>query len=132
MRINHIALVCSSEEKANTFYKDLLGLEKIRTFNVPSNISHKVFNSEKQYKVIVYSNNEVKIEVFIDEKSIIGQTSIPHLCIEVRDRERLISKCKKLGIYFQKIPKEDSFYLFIRDSDGNLFEIKEEMKGMVE
>ncbi|MCP2604666.1 VOC family protein [Candidatus Aminicenantes bacterium AH-873-B07] len=125
MEINHIALICSSEEVADKFYKNFLGLNKIRTFIVSSNMAYKIFNFIREYKVILYSNNQIKIEVFIDEEYKGNKNSISHICIEVKSREELISKAKKFGIHYLKIPKQDSFYLFIRDHDGNLFEVKE-------
>ena len=125
MRINHIALINDSEKKANKFYQDFLGLKKLRTFKVSSDMASQIFNSKKEYKIIVYSSNQVKIEVFIDEEYKGSKNSIPHICIEVENREKLISKAEKMGIDYLKIPKQDSFYLFIRDYNGNLFEIKE-------
>ncbi len=125
MKINHIALVNDSEKKADKFYQDFLGLKKLRTFKVSSDMASQIFNLKKEYKIIVYSNNQVKIEIFIDEEYKGERNSIPHVCIEVEDREKLISKAEEMGIDYSKIPKQNSFYLFVRDYNGNLFEIKE-------
>ena len=125
MKINHIALINDSEKKADKFYQDFLGLEKLRTFKVSSGMVFQIFNLKKEYKIIVYSKNQIKIEVFIDEEYKGDRNSIPHVCIEVENREKLISKAEKMGIDYLKIPKQNSFYLFIRDYNGNLFEVKE-------
>ena len=49
-----------------------------------------------------------------------------HTCLIVEDRIRLIEKAKKLNVKVIQVPRKnsDGFYLFLKDSYGNLFEIK--------
>ena len=75
--------------------------------------------------IFVYSRNKTKIEIFIIENVQVMRSHIPHLCIELEDRDDLIMKCMQKKAEVIKIPKEDSYYLFIRDFDGNLYEIKQ-------
>jgi catechol 2,3-dioxygenase-like lactoylglutathione lyase family enzyme len=120
-----MALINNSEEKADKFYKEFLGLNKLRCFEVSAEMAQKIFNLKVNYKVIVYSNDQFRVEIFIDEKYKGDKNSIPHVCIEVKDREKLILKAEKMGIDYTKIPKQNSYYLFIRDYNGNLFEVKD-------
>ncbi|MFQ6083079.1 MAG: VOC family protein [Candidatus Aminicenantia bacterium] len=128
MILNHIALVSSSEIKADKFYKDVLGLEKTRKFSVPKNLAKQIFNLNKEYQVIVYSHDNLKIEVFIGEEELRNNLPLRHIGLEIEDREALIAKCQAMNIKAIKVPKGNSFYLFIKDDDDNLFEIKEKSK----
>ena len=41
--LNHIALSCMLEENADRFYIELLGYEKLRHFDVPPELTEKIF-----------------------------------------------------------------------------------------
>jgi len=125
MILNHAAIMCSSEEKAEMFYKGIFEMEKIKEFIVQKDLAKRVFSIDKELKAIVYSRNKARIEIFIIENVQVMRSHLPHLCIEVEDREDLIKKCMQKKAEVIKIPKEDSYFLFIRDFDGNLFEIKQ-------
>ena len=49
---------------------------------------------------------------------------IDHACLAVDKLEALLQKCRKMGIEIVQIPKGDATITFIKDYDGNLFEIK--------
>ena len=126
MRLKHVALVCSSEKRCDKFYKNLLGLKKIGTKNIPSSLSKQIFNIDSQYKIINYANNAVHFEIFISRaKNQMGKR-IEHVCLEVGNAKTFLDRCRSSGITINQIEKEDKSLIFIRDDDGNLFEIKEE------
>ncbi len=126
MRLKHVALVCSSEKRCDKFYENLLGLKKIGTKNIPSSLSKQIFNIDSQYKIINYANNAVHFEIFIGRaKNQMGKR-IEHVCLEVGDAKTFLDRCRSSGITINQIEKDDKSLIFIRDDDGNLFEIKEE------
>ena len=124
MILNHVAIECSSDKRVEAFYKEILGMKKIKDFIVQRSTSQRVFHIDKEFRAMVYSRDNVTMEIFINENRVIADEQIPHLCLEVEDREELIVKCEKNHLEVIKIPKENGYLLFIRDFDGNLFEIK--------
>jgi catechol 2,3-dioxygenase-like lactoylglutathione lyase family enzyme len=124
MRLNHIALVCSSEQSADDFYKDVLGLRKIRSFVLSNDLAFQVFGTDREYLVLVYGNDQFTAEVFIDDSSPERDTSLEHVCLEVKEREEFIRRCEAMHLEVNRIPKGDTLLTFVKDYDGNLFEIK--------
>ncbi len=125
MQLNHVALFCASEEKSDLFYMHILGLEKAGTKQVPRALAKDIFDLDREYKIINYANKEIKFEIFIRESHTFPEKGVDHTCIEVENRESFLKRCAENGAEIRKIPKGDSFLVFIKDFDGNLFEIKE-------
>ena len=125
MVLGHVGLRCGSEENSDRFYKDLLGLEKSRTKTLPAFLSKSIFDIDAELNIINYLNEDLHFEIFIIERSKDSSRQIGHLCLEVDDLNDFLNKCKVLGVEAARIPKSDKTLTFIRDFDGNLFEIKE-------
>ena len=126
MQIGHIALVSSSEEKANRFYMDGLGLKELRSMVIPAALSKSLFGIDQELKVIDFGDERIKFEVFIlKNEGSVPLRKLDHTCLEVEDREALLIKWKRLGFEVLQVPKGDSLVIFLKDGDGNLFEIKE-------
>ena len=49
----------------------------------------------------------------------------PSACSYQKDKKSFIEKCRAGGCEINLVPRGDYFLTFIRDFDGNLFEIKE-------
>lgn len=125
MRLNHVALVCGSEQNADVFYKDVLGLRKIKSFLLSNDLARQIFGIDREYRVVVYGNDRFTAEVFIDDRSPERDTSLEHTCLEVKDREEFVKRCEAMHVEVNRIPKGDALLTFVKDFDGNLFEIKE-------
>lgn len=126
MRIGHVALASSSEEKANRFYRDGLGLKVLRSTTLPASLSRSLFGIDREFQVIDFGNEEMKFEVFIEgNEGEIPLRKLDHVCLEIEDREVLLRKCEALGFEVLRVPKGDSLVIFLKDGDRNLFEIKE-------
>ena len=125
MRLKHMALVCSSEEKSDKFYESLLGLIKVRSKMIPSTLSKQIFNLDSELKIIDYAVDEIHFEVFINNQKVADDKKIEHVCLEVDNLESFLNKCNDMAVKILQIPKEEGFLTFISDYDGNLFEIKE-------
>jgi catechol 2,3-dioxygenase-like lactoylglutathione lyase family enzyme len=119
-----VALVCSSQKKSDRFYKDLLGLETSEPRNLPISLSKAIFNVDAPLIMINYRNETVHFEIFITGNSKRGVNPIAHVCIEIDNLETFLKKCDDLKVEVSRIPKGDRSLTFIRDFDGNLFEIK--------
>jgi len=125
MKLHHAAVVCSSEQKADQFYKTVLGLKKIKQSTLNKDLTEQVFNRARECHVILYGNKDFSIEVFVLGQA--AEKSVPyvHLCLEVKDREAFAERCQETGLLVNRVPKGDSLLFFVEDYDGNLFEIKE-------
>ena len=124
MILQHVALVCTSEEKSDKFYQDLLGLKKSEPKTLPSALSKSIFNLDSELVIINYLNEHLHFEIFITDRSQDSTRQIEHYCLEVGNLEDFIDKCRMLGVELAQIPKGDRTLTFIKDFDGNLFEIK--------
>jgi catechol 2,3-dioxygenase-like lactoylglutathione lyase family enzyme len=125
MRLQHIALVCSSENECDRFYQEVLGLEKMESKKLPSELSNQIFKIDKECQILNYGSHEIKFEIFIAAKGCSEYKTMEHICIEVYDRNLFIQKCSKMNVEVLQIPRGESILVFIKDYDENLFEIKE-------
>jgi catechol 2,3-dioxygenase-like lactoylglutathione lyase family enzyme len=124
MLLRHVALTCSSEKKSDRFYINLLGLEKSEPKILPMTLSRAIFNVDTELMMINYQGEEILFEIFITGHLINDARQIEHVCLEVDDQKGFLNKCRDLGVEVLQIPKGDRTLTFIRDYDGNLFEIK--------
>ena len=124
MQLKHIALVCSTAEKADRFYKDVLGLKKINEKTIPATLSNEIFNVNAKLKIVNYTNDTLHFEIFISDTHRIETNRIDHVCIEVDNLEAFLEMCRKMEIEIVQIPKGAAILTFVKDFDGNLFEIK--------
>ena len=129
MRLHHVAVESRSEENADRFYKGILGLRRIKTSLLHKELSREIFDITRECQIILYGNENLTVEVFVLGLDWEKSVSFEHICIEVEDREGLMTRCRAEGLKVKEIPKGDSLLTFIADFDGNLFEIKEIKKG---
>lgn len=128
MKVEHIAIGYNSEEEADRFFINLLGLKKGRSKLVSADLMNDFFGVKDEYKFIIYSGNQTTFEVFITNDKSRVQDIFTHSCIIVENRDELLTKASSMGYDIVKVPRKDGngYYLFIRDSFRNLYEIKEE------
>jgi catechol 2,3-dioxygenase-like lactoylglutathione lyase family enzyme len=127
MYLKHVGLTCGSEKKADAFYSNLLGLTKSEPKILTPDLSKAIFDLDTELVMINYFNEHVHFEIFIaghtkDHKG--NSQKIEHTCIEVNNMEAFLEKCRSLNVDVARIPKGEKTLIFIKDFDGNLFEIK--------
>ena len=120
----HTALVCRSEENADRFYRDLLRLSKTDPWPVPPDLSKAIFDTDAELTIINYTGDDMHFEIFIAAGYPDSSGEIEHTCIEVASRRNFLDNCQKLGVAVNRVPKGDRILIFVRDFDGNLFEVK--------
>jgi hypothetical protein len=127
MRIEHLAVGYNSEKEADKFFIELLGLKKLRTKIVSPNLMEKFFGVKREHKFVVYGEGDSNFEVFITNDKSKAKDVFTHSCLIIKDRDVFIDKASSKGYDFLKVPRKDGdgYYLFIRDSFQNLYEIKE-------
>ena len=67
--------------------------------------------------------NEVFFEIFITTGN--RKKAFDHICISINNREKFINKVMISGYKVIRIERELFDLIFIKDKDGNIFEIKE-------
>jgi catechol 2,3-dioxygenase-like lactoylglutathione lyase family enzyme len=125
VKMQHVALVCSSEKNADQFYMELLGLEKSVPKILSTELVRAIFNIKSEMTVINYIGEKVRFEIFIaDPGNARDAIPLPHVCLEVKAIDSLVEKCRTMGFEVILAPKGDRILTFILDHDRNLFEIK--------
>ena len=123
MFLKHVGLTCSTEDNADRFYRDLLGLNKSEPKTLSSDLSRAIFNLDADLLLINYKNENIHFEIFVSDQFDSIADRIAHQCLEIKDLSEFISKCRLMGVEVALIPKGDKTLTFIKDFDGNLFEL---------
>lgn len=124
MKLNHAALRVSSVENADRFFRDLLGLERLGPKTISADLSLKVFDIEAEIQAVDYALGDQKFEVFIDPEGFDRPAAIAHMGLDAPDKNDLRMRAEEMGLEVRLVPKGERMLLFIKDFDGNLFEIK--------
>ncbi len=125
--IEHIAIASNKEDDSDKFFIELLGLVKIRSFEVSADLMHKFFGVNKTQKIVRYEKDSLSFEVFITDDESKAKDTFSHTCILIKDRDIFVDRASYMGFSIIKVPRKDSsgYYLFIKDRYQNLYEIKE-------
>ena len=125
MRLHHVAVVCSSQENADRFYGNILGLRKIKASSLSEDFAEAIFHIAQKCAVVLYGNENMVIEVFVPESPAENRAPFVHLCLEVENRQEFARKCQDNNLTVNRVEKGGSLLIFVSDYDGNLFEVKE-------
>jgi catechol 2,3-dioxygenase-like lactoylglutathione lyase family enzyme len=123
-RINHIAVWNSSEKNAYVFFRDIIGFEFLYEFHATQKVVEDIFELKEPMNILVFGNDETKIEVFINDIKLYSQHPINHICFDVEDVQDILEKTVKMNLPRRIIKRNNRNIVFIKDFDGNLFEIK--------
>ena len=118
----HVALQYKDRNKAEVFFTKVLEIPLKKTYPVSKELSKTIFGIDEELLVDVYDNEKICFEVFITKKQ--TKYTYEHTCIEIKDQDGFIKRCKKYGIEPIFAKKELKTLLFIRDFADNLYEIK--------
>jgi len=123
MILNHVGLVCTSEENADRFYAGLLGLEKKSPKILPAAVSRAIFDVDSEMVIIKYESKPLVFEILIAGQEGAAANRIAHVCMAVDDLESFLVKCRAMDVTIVQVPKGDKIITFVSDHDGNRFEI---------
>jgi catechol 2,3-dioxygenase-like lactoylglutathione lyase family enzyme len=125
MKLIHSAVVCSTREKADRFYEGILGLKAIKGFALDQELVQQLFATPQEALLLLYGNEDFAVEVFVPASGNTQKSPFAHLCLEVENREEFLRKCREAGLQINTVARGNSLIIFVKDYDGNLFEIKE-------
>ena len=109
------------------FYGQLLGLERTEPKTLPREIAQALFGVETDLTMVYYQDENSQFELFIhaDLKSFNGaRGNVSHDCIQVEDKDGFVVECERSGCEVLQVPKGEKVLTFVKDLDGNLFEVK--------
>ncbi len=125
MDIIHIGLPVSSEENADCFFVNILGLEKSVPKILDQNLTQSIFGINNEMTIIHYLDSNIDFEILVYNNYKPSGKQIVHSCIKVTGLKNIVNKCKAANLKVIEVPKGSTILTFISDYDGNLFELKE-------
>ena len=125
MNLVHIGLVSSSEENADRFYGELLGLPKTRRSALSQTLASQIFgiSAPEGCEIVYYGEHALIFEIFLFERRDLPEKKISHTCIEVPDRDEFLGRCREMGFATREVARDSRPIVFIEDADGNAFEV---------
>ena len=122
--LEHIGITINEESDIRSFYKDLLGMEEVRKFDLDEDLAGKIFGINKTVSITLVSNDDFLFELFLSDQK--KDLVYNHICISIHNRDDIIKKAESAGFSVTRIKRESKDdLLFLRDNSGNIFEIKE-------
>ena len=123
MKLEHIALSVSDHKEIEKFYTNVLGIEQIKNFILRKELAANIFGINEEITVFLLQKDKVVFEIFITTEY--RKHALDHICISIKNREKFITKVLLNGYKVIRIERELFDLIFIKDNDGNIFEIKE-------
>ncbi len=121
----HIGLPASSQQNADSFFANILGLEKSIPKILDQSLAQSIFGINYEILIIHYRNSNIDFEILVYHDYKPSEKQIVHSCIKVTSLKNIVNKCKTANLKVIEIPKGSTILTFISDYDGNLFELKE-------
>jgi catechol 2,3-dioxygenase-like lactoylglutathione lyase family enzyme len=125
MVFDHVGIMNEEEAGALEFYRDIVGLEKIRESSVMPELAQKLFSVDVEIKMLVFGKDGLKVEVFIVPGFTRPSPSVPHFCIQVPELAGFLEKAKKEGVKLISGERGGRTVHFIEDFSGNRIEVKQ-------
>lgn len=119
--LKHIALEIS-EKDIRDFYIDILGGEIVNQFVLNKEIAKEIFNIHEAVKVYRFSLKNLEFELFVHKY--FNRNTLSHTCIEMEDASNIFKRAykKNYWVHLRKSGSNNTY--FIKDNNGNLFELK--------
>lgn len=124
MKLHHVAVVSHSLENADRFYGEILGLKQIKSFTLDRELANQIFDVDCECQISLYGNENFAVEVFVTSAHPENVNPFVHLCLEVENKEKFAENCQAKGLETKRISRGNGSLIFVKDYDGNLFEIK--------
>ena len=124
MLFDHVGIMNEDEDRAVRFYRDILGLEKIRESSVSPELARQLFSLDREIRMLVFGKGDLKVEIFIVPGLSLSSLSVPHFCLQAPDLGALLEKAKKEGVKVISAERGGGTVHFVEDFSGNRIELK--------
>ena len=123
MKLEHLGITIDNVNEVTNFYENIFKMNKVRSFELNSNLAEKIFNISQSVEVYLMQNGYITIELFIHKE--MKKPSFDHFCLSFDDRQNVVKQAMKNGYKVIIKKRKNSDLIFIKDNTGNIFEIKE-------
>ena len=123
MKLEHIAISIFEPEEVKNFYKNILGMREVKVFTLKKSLANDIFGLDKEALGFLLEKDNLSLEIFVKQET--NRQSLNHICLAVNNREILYRKAKQNDYECIRIERETYDLIFIKDKNGNVFEIKE-------
>jgi catechol 2,3-dioxygenase-like lactoylglutathione lyase family enzyme len=124
MVLDHVGIINADEDGAVRFYDGILGLEKIKESSVSPELARQLFGLDREIRMLVFGNEDLKVEIFIIPGFSLPLPSVPHFCLWVADLGALLEKAKREGVKVISAERSGRTVHFVEDFSGNRIELK--------
>ncbi len=125
MKLLHTVLQFEKEENAKFVLEGVFKLPLKREFFLDKNLAFEIFGIKEDYSVKIYALENADIEVFIGKKFPCASLSHIALNLPFEEREEIIKTARSFGLsVFEKERTGKDKFVFLKDSEGNLYELK--------
>jgi catechol 2,3-dioxygenase-like lactoylglutathione lyase family enzyme len=124
MQLNHTGIISKTEDMAVRFYQNFLGMEKTREYTVTPELANQLFSVFLEMKVVTFSKDDVKVEIFICPEYVLPAPNISHFCLHLESFPEILETAQKAGVELITGQKGDKKVYFLKDFSGNMIEIK--------
>ena len=126
MLLDHVGIVNRDEGDALRFYRDLLGLGRIKESSVSPELAEKLFSVNEEIRMLVYGKENLKVEIFIVPVFTPPSPSVPHFCIQLTDLRGFLTRAKGEGVRVIAAERGGRTVYFAEDFSGNRIELKQQ------
>ena len=123
--LQHIGLNILDKSEIENFYKEILGFQIVREFQINIELSQKIFGVGKDASAFLVQKDNLKLELFLNDVS--KQPHFGHICLEVPQRDDICHLAQQKGYLVIRKQRQHSDLVFLQDGYGNLFELKEKI-----
>ena len=123
--IDHVCIEVSSKKNCREVFEAVLDLKPAYSFQIEKEFMERMFEVHNSCEAVVYKAGDTKIEVFIRPEMEKPGRRTSHLCLLMPDRKRVLKSAEERGLTLLHHPRDGRPLYYIRDNDGNLYEIKE-------
>lgn len=128
---DHIAILTNNADRLVEFYVNILGFKKEREEILPRSITEQIFDLTQECRFIRLVSDNVNLEIFephsyAKEKGC--KMGYNHWGYCVGDVEEFSNHLKSRGVELIEIDRKGHTVYFLKDSDGNLIELRRDRR----
>lgn len=123
MRLGHVGIWAVNLEEVEKFYRDILGFQEERSYEVSAENMEAIFGVNHSCQVKVYGMEDSRIELFDAPKGV--KSGINHFAVSVEDRKSFCEEAASKGAKVIEVWRGDHPVYFVEGPSGVLIEIRE-------
>jgi len=123
MELEHIAFTITDYNEIKQFYREILGMNELRSFSLDKLLVRDIFGIEESTTVVQVQKDTLLLEIFITSEKC--DHPYHHICLSTTHREEIVKRAMQQSYKCIRLKRQHSDMIFISDRSGNLFELKQ-------